>query len=93
MTACCMKAGCNKTWPRDPCLEVECPTCGAKIGERCRRPSGHPMRPGFHGFGFHDARDIAAYRAGHYGPCPLGCCGLDEEAELEADGSVELRLL
>lgn len=32
---------CGQEWPRDPRLEVACPTCGARIGSRCKRPSGH----------------------------------------------------
>lgn len=32
---------CGQEWPRDPRLEVACPTCKASIGVRCMRPSGH----------------------------------------------------
>ncbi len=32
---------CGQDWPRDPALEVPCPTCKAAIGSRCKRPSGH----------------------------------------------------
>lgn len=77
MTVPCGRRQCGKTWPRDPALEVACPSCPAKVGQRCRRPSGH----GVFGGEPHDARDILAYRAGHYGgPCPLDICGkkLDE---------------
>jgi hypothetical protein len=28
-------------WPRNPCLEVACPACHAKVGAWCKRPSGH----------------------------------------------------
>jgi len=27
--------------PTDPVLAVPCPTCGARAGSHCRRPSGH----------------------------------------------------
>lgn len=33
--------GCGQEWPRDPALEVTCPTCGAGVGHRCKRPSEH----------------------------------------------------
>lgn len=60
---------CTATWPQDPPFEVECPTCHAKPGAYCRRPSGHsgPFVP------FHAARDLAALDAGAYGDrctCP-----------------------
>jgi hypothetical protein len=57
---------CGHTWPRDPCFEVACPTCGANAGAYCKRPSGHsgPMVP------FHAERDLAAAAAGAYAhPC------------------------
>ncbi|MEQ9705655.1 MAG: hypothetical protein RLN66_01655 [Roseitalea porphyridii] len=54
-------------------LEVPCPSCNAPIGVKCRRPSGHSCEP-------HAPRDIAADRAGHYGDCPLGLCGLENVA-------------
>lgn len=67
----CQRERCTRTWPRDPVLEVECPTCHASIGARCKRPSGH----GVFGGDPHDARDILAWRKGHYGACPTGRCG------------------
>lgn len=39
MTVSC--AGCGQTWPRDPSLEVACPSCHAPVGRWCQRPSGH----------------------------------------------------
>ena len=68
----CAKPGCDRSWPRDPCLEVACPDCLAAVGSGCRRPSGHagPFVE------LHAARDLAADAAGAYGPCPLGLCGL-----------------
>ena len=41
------------------------------------------IRPGIAsgtGHNFHAKRDLAADRAGKYGPCPRGCCGLDKTA-------------
>lgn len=69
----CRKPGCNRSWPRDPVLEVACPDCRAPIGVGCRRPSGHsgPFVE------LHAARDILADGEGRYGACPLGLCGLD----------------
>lgn len=68
----CQKPDCGRTWPRDPALEVKCPTCRAAIGQRCKRPSGHRVFGGAP----HDARDILADQLGHYGTCPSGRCGL-----------------
>ena len=79
-----MSVGCmrdpryGRTWPRDPALDVPCPTCGAKVGVRCRRPSGH-------GCEVHAERDIAADRAGAYGECPLALCGLANVARRRAE--------
>lgn len=73
MTVQCQR-GCGRTWLRDPVLEVVCPTCGAPVGVKCRRPSGHGCAP-------HAPRDIVADKTGHYGPCPLGLCGLENVAK------------
>lgn len=58
---------CGQEWPRDPCLEVPCPMCGAKIGGPCRRPSGHRV---WSAFPFHPERERAAMAAGFIRPCP-----------------------
>jgi hypothetical protein len=71
MSASCNKPGCGREWPRDPTLEVECPTCHAPIGKECKRPSGHRVFGGEP----HPQRDLLADREGHYGVCPLGSCG------------------
>ena len=67
----CNRPGCPSAWPRDPVLEVACPDCGAGVGVRCRRPSGHAGRF----TDLHAARDHLADAEGAYGPCPLGLCG------------------
>lgn len=54
---------CGEEWPRDPALEVPCPTCHAPVGVKCRRPSGH-------GCVLHASRDQAAMDAGFLRPCP-----------------------
>lgn len=36
---------CGEEWPRDPRLEVACPTCQAPVGQKCRRPSEHEAPP------------------------------------------------
>jgi DNA-directed RNA polymerase subunit RPC12/RpoP len=58
---------CGQEWPRDPALEVVCPNCRARIGVRCKRPSGH-------GGGlftdFHDGRLVEAMRQGFEQRCP-----------------------
>ena len=63
--------GCGRQWPRDPALEVVCPTCRAAVGQRCRSPSGHRVW----GNEPHPARDLLADREGFYGSCPKGLCG------------------
>lgn len=68
----CLKADCDRHWPRDPALEIACPDCKAPIGVGCRRPSGHRA---FGSCNVHAARDLAADAAGHYGVCPSGRCG------------------
>ena len=85
---CQRKGGCGKSWPRDPVLEVECPSCGAPAGRACKRPSGHGVW-GQYGR-FCDPRDMAAYNAGAYGTCPQDICGLSAEAaarRLEIEGA------
>jgi predicted RNA-binding Zn-ribbon protein involved in translation (DUF1610 family) len=65
MPVVCLK--CGQEWERDPDLEVPCPVCGAGVGQRCRRPSGHsgPF------VGFHAERDILAMETlDNYGLCP-----------------------
>lgn len=54
---------CGLTWPRDPAKEVPCPTCHAKAGAPCKRPSGHRAAD------VHAARDRAAMLAGFYMHC------------------------
>jgi len=76
MTVSCLKPRCCKTWPRDPVLEVECPICHAGVGVRCKRPSGHTA---WGSNDFHAERDIAADKAGAYGACPHGLCGLEQK--------------
>jgi hypothetical protein len=63
MTVTC--SACDEEWPRDPALEVKCPTCHAPAGRRCKRPSGHPCE-------LHHSRDQAAMDAGFLRPCPKG---------------------
>lgn len=59
---------CGRTWPRDPALEVPCPSCNAPIGRKCKRPSEH----GVYGGQPHAARDRAAMEAGFLELCPAG---------------------
>ena len=44
-------------------LAVPCPVCNVPAGQRCRRPSGHPLMTELR---FHPARDLAADDAGAY---------------------------
>lgn len=82
----CRRQGCGQTWPRDPALEVICPTCRAPIGRACARPSEHRTWGGEP----HAERDIAADRAGRYGPCPLGWCGLDNKRRRQEAAAMPL---
>lgn len=66
MTVRCSR--CGQEWPREPALEVPCPTCHAPVGVRCRRPSGH----GGNFVGLHPARDREAMHQGFLAPCPMG---------------------
>lgn len=85
MTVHCQREGCGQSWPRDPVREVPCPDCRARVGSPCKRPSGHKASSP------HNARDIAADRAGAYGTCPLGICGLaNVAARGAAQGSLAL---
>lgn len=47
---------CGDKFPRHPAMEVPCPSCRAKIGQRCVRPSEH-------GCEFHSERKKAAFDA------------------------------
>jgi hypothetical protein len=64
MTVRCSR--CGQEWPRDPALEVPCPTCLAPVGQRCRRPGGYTGNF----VGVHAARDQAAMQAGLLAQCP-----------------------
>ncbi|MBX0330091.1 hypothetical protein K2Z83_20700 [Oscillochloris sp. ZM17-4] len=56
---------CGQEWPRDPVLEVVCPTCHAAVGSHCKRPSGHEASD------VHAERDRLAMRTiAGYGQCP-----------------------
>lgn len=54
---------CGETWPRDPALEVPCPSCPAGVGVWCKRPSGHKAAS------LHSERDRAAMKAGILKKC------------------------
>lgn len=62
MTVSC--SNCGQEWERDPALEVACPQCRTDVGEKCKRPSGHPA-------GLHAGRDKKALReVDGYQKCP-----------------------
>lgn len=62
---------CSHEFSQDPIFEVACPTCKAKPGQYCIRPSGHsgPF------VDFHAERDIVALRDGFYDHKGNGSCG------------------
>lgn len=57
---------CGTRWPRDPALEVECPSpgCGARVGAWCKRPSGHRAMD------IHRDRELLAMARGLLRKCP-----------------------
>lgn len=67
MTASC--SACGQEWPRDPALEVICPTCNAQAGYYCceKRPSGYRIR--FGSTLIHPARDQLAMDLGFLQKC------------------------
>ena len=56
---------CGEEWPRDPALEVKCPTCNAPVGIKCKRPSEHTVFGGQP----HAARDRLAMEKGFMEKC------------------------
>lgn len=84
----CAKPGCDRSWPRDPVLEVDCPDCHAPVGVRCRRPSGHsgPLVE------LHAARDLLADHVGAYGDCPLKSCGTGQHRSHAGSNARQLSL-
>ena len=58
---------CGQEWSRDPALEVPCPVCLAKTGQKCRRPSGYTGNF----VEIHAERDVLAMKeVPGYGLCP-----------------------
>lgn len=68
---------CGTEFPRDPRLEIACPSCEAKAGQECRRPSGHVLsrKTGF--ADFHAKRRSLAFEL-----FPCRCVELWEKAQL-----------
>lgn len=80
-------AGCGQTWPRDPALEVACPTCKARVGAWCKSPSGHKaMR-------LHRDRDRAALDAGTLHLCPAAATADLDAAEARRTVLVDSEVL
>lgn len=57
---------CGATWCDHPVTRVPCPTCRAKAGAWCRRPSGHRA------MNLHVDREQAALANGVLHKCPGG---------------------
>jgi hypothetical protein len=70
-------SACGQEWPRDPALEVVCPTCNSHIGHFCgsKRPSGHKVR--FGSTLIHLARDQLAMDLGFLQRCPAAMVSAD----------------
>lgn len=60
--------GCGHEFAQDPPFMVACPECHAKIGQYCKRPSGHQGK--FNNF--HAVRDVEALRQGFYDHDSMG---------------------
>lgn len=72
-----MSASCNRcgeTWDRDPALEVDCPTCSAEVGQKCRRPSG--WEAPIH----HDRDRLALQQVEGYEQCPVAVEAPDQQS-------------
>jgi hypothetical protein len=78
MTVSC--SACNHSWPRDPALEVKCPTCNARIGTYCSEvhPSGYRIR--FGSTLIHSARDQHAMDMGLLQRCSAAIISANNES-------------
>lgn len=80
---------CGQTWPRDPALEVPCPTCRAGVGRKCRRPSGHEAWGGVHA-----ERDLLAMEfVPGYGRCPAAEPKAAEPRTVRKSGNLTVQTL
>jgi hypothetical protein len=78
---------CGQEWPRDPALEVACPTFHAAIGSRCKRPSGHEAGDA------HAARDrLAMQTIPGYDMCPAVATATAHPPEQPRAASQQLAL-
>jgi hypothetical protein len=73
MTVIC--SDCLQEWPRDPALEVKCPTCGARVRVKCRRPSGH-------GCETHTTRDGLALEMGFIQKSPAAIMPITDNPQM-----------
>lgn len=70
---------CGETWPRDPRLEVPCPSCDAPVGSKCKRPSGHTVKTP------HVPREEAALEADEIDKCACVIDSVPGESPRAAD--------
>ena len=80
MTVSC--SACGQEWPRDPALEVNCPSCCAKVGHYCSepRPSGYRVR--FGAALIHPAREQLAMDLGFLQRCPAAIIAGSDNPQL-----------
>lgn len=71
-----VRCECGDEFPRHPALEIKCPTCQARPGKPCVRPSEHTVFRGSDGLSLHRARRKAAFAAK-----PCSCLRLWEERQ------------
>lgn len=65
---------CGREWTRHPAWEIECPLCHARIGSRCKRPSGH-------GCETHAGREQLAVDRGLIEICPASVAEEDSSSK------------
>lgn len=76
---------CGDEFPRHPALEIDCPSCKAKVGQPCKRPSEHTVFRGADGSKLHARRRKEAWAAK-----PCSCLRLWEERQRDSQQSLNL---
>lgn len=80
MTVSC--SACGTEWPRDPALEVKCPTCNASVAKYCAQPRPSGYRVKFRQPLIHPARDQLALDMGFLQRCPAATLSPTEDQQL-----------
>lgn len=80
--------GCGDWWLTDPRLLVPCPTCRARAGSKCKRPSEHETAEPHAArkqlaWATHPCRCLAIWDAEHAGDAPAPGGVAEPEADLQ----------